>query len=72
MTSTFKKPFHALLLGSLLATTVWGPVHAESLYSDLPDIGDSAGAVISPEQEKQLGGYMMRQLRQSEPASAMP
>ena len=65
MTSTFKKPFHALLLGSLLAITVWVPVPAKSLYSDLPDIGDSAGAVISPEQEKQLGGYMMRQLRQS-------
>ncbi len=38
---------------------------AENLYSDLPDIGDSAGAIISPEQEKQLGAHMMRQLRQS-------
>jgi predicted Zn-dependent protease len=38
---------------------------AESLYADLPDIGDSAGSSISPEQEKKLGAEFMRQLRQS-------
>ena len=65
MTSTLKQPFLALLFGGLLAVSIPTPVRAESLYSDLPDIGDSAGATISPEQEKQLGAYMMRQLRQS-------
>jgi len=40
-------------------------VHPQNLYSDLPSIGESAGSVISPEQEKQLGAEMMRQLRQS-------
>ncbi|MCC7120008.1 MAG: M48 family metallopeptidase [Gammaproteobacteria bacterium] len=38
------------------------PVEAE-----LPDIGDSAGAVISPEQERQLGASTMRQLRRMAP-----
>ena len=35
--------------------------------ADLPDIGDSAGAVISPEQERQLGQSTMRQLRRMAP-----
>lgn len=33
----------------------------------LPDFGDSAGALISPEQEKQLGDSFMRQVRHSAP-----
>ncbi|MDH3900331.1 MAG: M48 family metalloprotease, partial [Gammaproteobacteria bacterium] len=53
------------LLSGWLTLTMPPAVLAENLYSDLPDIGDSAGATISPEQEKQLGAYMMRQLRQS-------
>lgn len=65
MTSTYKQQIHALLFTGLLAISICAPACAESLYSDLPDIGDSAGATISPEQEKQLGAYMMRQLRQS-------
>jgi predicted Zn-dependent protease len=53
------------LLSGWLALAIPAPILAENLYSDLPDIGDSAGATISPEQEKQLGAHMMRQLRQS-------
>lgn len=34
---------------------------------DLPDFGDSAGAIISPEQEKQLGEGFMRQMRRYAP-----
>lgn len=34
---------------------------------DLPDFGDSAGAIISPEQEKQLGRGFMRQMRRYAP-----
>lgn len=34
---------------------------------DLPDFGDSAGAIISPEQERRLGGDFMRQLRRMAP-----
>lgn len=55
----------ARLFSGLLVACLTASVMAESLYSDLPDIGDSAGSSISPEQEKQLGAYMMRQLRQS-------
>jgi len=65
MMRIFKQRLRILLFGNVLALTMCIPVHAENLYSDLPDIGDSAGAAISPEQEKQLGAYMMRQLRQS-------
>jgi predicted Zn-dependent protease len=53
-----------LLLAALAALSP-GAAHPQNLYSDLPSIGDSAGSVISPEQEKQLGAEMMRQLRQS-------
>jgi predicted Zn-dependent protease len=38
---------------------------AQDLYTNLPSIGDSAGAVISPGQEQQLGAAFMRQLRSS-------
>lgn len=41
---------------------VYEPVEAE-----LPDIGDSAGAIISPEQERQLGISTMRELRRMAP-----
>jgi predicted Zn-dependent protease len=34
---------------------------------DLPDIADSAGALISPEQEKQLGLATMREIRRYAP-----
>jgi predicted Zn-dependent protease len=53
------------LLSGLVMLCPLPAAMAESLYADLPDIGDSAGSSISPEQEKQLGSYMMRQLRQS-------
>jgi predicted Zn-dependent protease len=53
------------LLSCWLAMVAAPAIPVENLYSDLPDIGNSAGASISPEQEKQLGAYMMRQLRQS-------
>jgi predicted Zn-dependent protease len=58
------RTLHGVLLGVLTGLSP-GAVHAENLYSDLPNIGESAGAVISPEQQKQLGEEMMRQLRQS-------
>ncbi|MFT4560749.1 MAG: putative Zn-dependent protease [Gammaproteobacteria bacterium] len=34
---------------------------------ELPDFGDSAGAIISPEQERQLGEGFMRQMRRYAP-----
>ena len=34
---------------------------------DLPDFGDSAGAIISPEQERRLGENFMREMRRQAP-----
>lgn len=64
----------ALALGMLLG--VGAGVAAQALpeanldapiEAELPDIGDSAGAIISPEQERQLGQSTMRQLRRMAP-----
>ncbi len=46
-----------------------GPLtdHDDIDLSDLPDFGDSAGAYISPEQERLLGQGFMRQMRRSAP-----
>ena len=43
----------------------WGVCAAEG--PDLPDIGDSAGSVISPEQERRIGEEVMRELRRLAP-----
>ena len=53
-----------MALGMLIALAP-AAAAAQNLYSDLPDIGDSSSAAISPEQQQQLGAEMMRQLRQS-------
>jgi predicted Zn-dependent protease len=53
-----------LLLAAAIALTP-AAAHPENIYSDLPSIGDSSSSAISPEQQKQLGAEMMRQLRQS-------
>jgi predicted Zn-dependent protease len=53
-----------ILLGALVALAP-GAARPQNLYSDLPNIGDSSSSAISPEQQKQLGAEMMRQLRQS-------
>ena len=47
------------------STLVTGLAHSDRLYSDLPSIGDSAGAVISPVEERKLGAMFMRSIRQS-------
>lgn len=46
-----------------------GPLtdHDEIDLTDLPDFGDSAGAYISPEQERLLGLGFMRQMRRQAP-----
>ncbi len=54
-------PFFLLLL----ATTA--PVRAGQGSNDLPELGDDASSVISPEQEYRLGRAWMRQLRGNTP-----
>ncbi len=47
---------------------MWGAaVFALPEDDELPDFGDSAGAIISPEQERQLGEGFMRQMRRYAP-----
>ena len=62
----FPRKACALAAGLLLA--LLGGFEARAVdVDDLPDIGDSAGAVISPEQEKELGLATMRELRRHAP-----
>ncbi len=49
---------HHALLASLLVVLTPAPA------DDLPDIGDSSGALVSPEQEKRLGESFLRQAHQ--------
>jgi predicted Zn-dependent protease len=58
------RTLQGLLLAALAGLSP-GAAYPQNPYSDLPNIGDSAGSVISPEQQKELGAEMMRQLRQS-------
>lgn len=52
---------------ALFATPLSFGALAGTELDDLPDFGDSAGAIISPEQEKQLGEGFMRQMRRHAP-----
>lgn len=72
--SNFIRLSVVLLLGLTLCASVAGeedigPLteHDEIDFTDLPDFGDSAGAYISPEQERQLGLGFMRQMRRQAP-----
>ncbi len=53
--------------GALLGLTCAAAAAQTGELEDLPDFGDSAGAVISPEQEVQLGLATMRQIRRYAP-----
>ncbi|MFP6680942.1 MAG: M48 family peptidase, partial [Gammaproteobacteria bacterium] len=57
---------HVYALAVLMASWV-GATAAVTDGERLPDFGDSAGAIISPEQEKQLGEGFMRQMRRYAP-----
>ena len=56
--------FYRLLLSLLL---VLRPSAAlpQSNFDDLPNLGDASGQIISPKQDKELGAYFMRQVRQA-------
>lgn len=55
------RPFAAAL--GVAATMSWSTLGAAQ--SDLPELGDSSGAVVSSQQEKKLGADAMRELRAS-------
>jgi len=64
LTGTSLRTFLGALLGALITLAPFAAA-PENMYADLPNIGDSSSAAISPEQQQQLGAEMMRQLRQS-------
>src|SRR6218665_509164 len=61
-------PFFLLLL----MTVATFPSKAGQGSSDLPELGDEASSVISPEQEYRLGRSWLRHLRGSTPAVSDP
>ena len=66
-TGRISKTVIATLLSSLLLTGPL-PVNADTQTQDLlPDIGTSAGATLSIDQEKAMGDFYVRQMRASAP-----
>ena len=55
----------ARLLIALLIALHPAAALPQSNFDDLPNLGDSSGQVISPQQDRALGAYFMRQIRQS-------
>jgi predicted Zn-dependent protease len=53
------------LLLALLLILPPPAVLPQSDFDDLPNLGDASGQVISPKQDKELGAYFMRQIRQA-------
>ncbi len=51
-----------MLLAGLLAILAGTPL-AEPAFDALPDLGDTSGQVISPQQDRALGAAFMRQIR---------
>lgn len=64
MASLNKPSIKTSVLAFLLAGIVTAPAQ-QPLAIELPSMGDTSGAVISPEEERRLGEGLMRQIRQS-------
>jgi predicted Zn-dependent protease len=58
-------PSLARLLLALLIVLRPATAMPQSNFDDLPNLGDASGRIISPQQDKALGAYFMRQVRQS-------
>ena len=58
-------PSLARLFLALLIVLRPATVMPQSNFDDLPNLGDVSGQVISPQQDKALGAYFMRQIRQA-------
>lgn len=53
------------LLLSLLLILRPSAALPQSNFDELPNLGDASGQIISPKQDKELGAYFMRQIRQA-------
>ncbi len=54
----------------LILLLLWGTApwqHSYALYSDLPEMGDSTGNLLSQEEEQRIGAEFMRNVRQNLP-----
>jgi len=58
-------PIFARLLVALLVVLQPARAMPQSNFDDLPNLGDASGKIISPLQDKALGAYFMRQVRQA-------
>ena len=52
------------LLSALLSVSQPAMTESRDKYGTLPDLGDSSGQTISPQQDRELGAAFMRQIRQ--------
>ncbi|MGB5180135.1 MAG: M48 family metalloprotease [Gammaproteobacteria bacterium] len=57
-------PLAPLLIALLIVPRPAAAI-SQSNFDDLPNLGDASGQVLSPQQDKALGAYFMRQIRQS-------
>ena len=62
----------APIVGLMLGLSMWAPASDAGGRIDLPDFGDSAGAIISPEQEVRIGEQFMREVRRRAPLVTDP
>ncbi|MGB1881440.1 MAG: M48 family metalloprotease [Gammaproteobacteria bacterium] len=60
-----RRPLAKIVLAAYAALALATAGAQENI--DLPDFGDSAGAIISPEQERRLGENFMREMRRQAP-----
>ena len=58
-------PTFARLLLALLIVLRPATALPQSNFDDLPNLGDASGQILSPQQDKALGAFFMRQIRQS-------
>jgi len=59
-----RRPFQRL---ASLLLAIYSPFAlAQSSFDDLPDLGEAAGRILSPQQDQALGIAFMRELRQSD------
>lgn len=63
MKSVFRLPIYLLFLAATLLG-LGTSTHAEENYRELPSIGSSADAILSPDEEDRIGRDTVRQLRQ--------
>ncbi|MCB1803105.1 MAG: M48 family metallopeptidase [Gammaproteobacteria bacterium] len=64
-----KQPFAALACRSLLSLLLLMPLapRVHALDTSLPDLGNSAGSLMTPKRERELGKAFMRSVRRTQP-----